>query len=414
MSRQQPLKDIRIVDFTMGWSGPLATRHMADMGAEVVKIEACKYPDWWRGWEYSAQSVLDQVHEKSPAFNMVNRNKYGITIDLTQTEGQALALKLVARADAVIENQATGVMPKLGLAYEDLCAVNPQIIMLSLPAFGAEGPWSGYRGYGSTVEHGAGLPHLTGEQDGPPVQTHVAYGDACGGLNAVSALLVALFHQKRTGKGQRVELSQVECMLQLGAHGPVSQGLTGQPPPRTANRHPVFVPHGCFACRDPDDWLIVAVTNDVQWKRLCEAINRKDLGADTSLNEAAGRRVREDELEQAIAQWAKSEDPREAMQRLQAAGVAAAVVQRGSELSTDPALRERGFWLDIDRAVVGRKPHPLTAWRYDEARAPIRWPSPVLGEHNHHVLGKLLNLSKADIQALEANGIIGDQPTVTS
>ena len=119
-------------------------------------------------------------------------------------------------------------------------------------------------------------------------------------------------------------------------------------------------------------------------------------------------------LVQAIAQWATSRDPREAMRSLQAAGVAAAVVQRASELSTDPALQERGFWLEVDRAVVGRKPHPLTAWRYDETRASIRWPSPVLGEHNHHVLGNLLNLPKADIQSLEAKGIIGDRPSVTS
>ncbi len=297
----KPLRNIKIVDLTMGWSGPLATRHMADMGAEVVKIESDGYPDWWRGWEHTPESRAAQEHEKNAAFNQMNRNKLGVTIDLTKAEGQEIALKLIARADAVIENQATGVMQKLGLSYERMKEANPSIIWLSLPAFGAEGPWSGYRGYGSTVEHGAGMPYLTGDADGPPVQTHVAYGDACGGLNAVSALLVGLFDRMRTGEGQRIEISQVECLLQVGAHGPVAQGLTGEPPLRTGNRHPLFAPHGVFACRDADTWLTVSVTEDAMWPKLARCIGRADLADDRTLATADGRRAREDELEAAIA-----------------------------------------------------------------------------------------------------------------
>jgi crotonobetainyl-CoA:carnitine CoA-transferase CaiB-like acyl-CoA transferase len=412
MTVAKPLRDIRIVDLTMGWSGPLATRHMADMGAEVIKVEACQYPDWWRGWEHTTESLANQEHEKNAAFNQMNRNKLGVAIDLTCTEGRELALKLVARADAIIENQATGVMEKLGLSYETLKQANPEIIWLSLPAFGAEGPWSGYRGYGSTVEHGAGLPYLTGANDGPPIQTHVAYGDACGGLNAAAALLLGLFHKRRTGAGQRIEISQVECLLQVGAHGPIAQGLTGAPPERTGNRHPTFTPHGCYCCQTSDDWLVVAVTEDAQWPRLARLLGRSDWAEDDALAQATGRRAKEVEIEVAIGAWTASMKAKAAMLALQAAGVAAAMVNRPSDILNDDGYIARGFWQEADRAVVGVKPHPSTPWLYNGARADIRWPSPLLGEHNRQVFHDLLGLTEAEIAALENAGVIGDTPYV--
>jgi crotonobetainyl-CoA:carnitine CoA-transferase CaiB-like acyl-CoA transferase len=405
---EAPLHDIRIVDLTMGWSGPLATRHLADMGAEVIKIESCGHPDWWRGWERTAESLATQEHEKSAIFNHMNRNKLGVAIDLARAEGRALALKLVARADAVIENQATGVMAKLGLSYNDLRQVNPQIVMLSLPAFGAVGPWSGYRGYGSTVEQSAGLPHLTGAADGPPLQTHVAYGDACGGLNAAAALLLALYHRARSGEGQRLEISQVECMLQQGVHGTIAQGLSGAPPARTGNRHPLFVPHGCFACAAPDSWLVVAVTEDAQWAPLCAVIDRPDLAELTP----SERRTDEESVEAAISAWAATMDADAAMGALQAASVPAAAVRRSSDLLHDPAFVERGFWREIERDVVGVKPHPLTPWRYNGDRAELRSPAPLLGEHNRAVLCDILGLSEKELAVLAADAIIGDTPIV--
>jgi crotonobetainyl-CoA:carnitine CoA-transferase CaiB-like acyl-CoA transferase len=282
--------------------------------------------------------------------------------------------------------------------------------MLSLPAFGAVGPWSGYRGYGSTVEHGAGLPYLTGDPDGPPIQTHVAYGDACGGMNAAAALLVALFHRKRTGKGQPIEISQVECMLQLGVHGGIAQGLNGAPPTRTGNRHPIFSPHGCFACAEPDTWLVIALTEDSQWPALCNVIERSDFENDTELATADGRRARQDDIEAAITAWCASVDADVAMEALQQAGVAAGAVRRPTELLHDPAYVARGFWLEVDRAHVGPKPHPLTPWRMNGQRGPIRVPAPLLGEHNRAVLQGILGMTDDEIAGLEASQIIGDQP----
>ena len=406
-SNAKPLEGMCIVDLTMGWSGPLATRHLGDMGAEVVKIESEGYPDWWRGWEHTPESRAAQVHEKNPAFNQMNRNKFGVTIDLTKPEGQEIALRLIAGADAVIENQATGVMEKLGLTFERMKVANPSIIWLSLPAYGAEGPWSGYRGYGSTVEHGTGLPYLTGNPDGPPVQTHVAYGDACGGLNAVSALLVALFHRQRTGEGQRLEISQVECLLQVGAHGPIAQGLTGTPPVRTGNRHPVFTPHGGFPCQEEDSWLVVAVTTDLMWQSLCRVMGRSDLAERPDLATADGRRADEASIETAVSAWTQTMNAEIAMQALQEAGVAAATVRRPSELLKDENFVARGFWQELDRAVVGVKPHPLTPYRFNGERGEIRRPAPLLGEHNNMVFGQMLGFSNSEIEVLEKQAIIG-------
>ena len=413
MTQVLPLRNIRIIDFTMGWAGPLATRHLADMGAEVIKIESCTHMDWWRGWENTPEMIAAREYEKQPIFNITNRNKLGVAIDLTLVEGRKLALRLVEQADAVIENQATGVMKKLGLSYDDLRVVNKEIIMLSLPAFGVAGPWGGYRGYGSTVEHASGLPHLSGEPDGPPMQTHVAYGDACGGMNAGAALLVGLFHRKKTGKGQRIDISQVEGMHQLGIHGSIEQGLSGESPRRMGSRHPIFVPQGIFACREPDSWLVISVTKEKEWLGLCAAIGRPDLSDNAALKSCDGRREQQDQIESAISCWTAEVTNKEGMRILQEAGVPAGAVLKPTELLTDEGLVERKLWEKFARQMVGEKSHPLTPWTFNGKRAPIRSAAPLLGEHNEKVFCELLGMSKEEISQLAADKVIGNSPEAT-
>ena len=414
MTQVLPLRNIRIIDFTMGWAGPLATRHLADMGAEVIKIESCTHMDWWRGWENTPEMIATKEYEKQPIFNITNRNKLGVTIDLTLAEGRNLALRLVKQADAVIENQATGVMKKLGLSYDDLRLVNKQIIMLSLPAFGVEGPWGAYRGYGSTVEHASGLPHLSGNPDGPPMQTHVAYGDACGGINAGAALLVGLFHRKKTGRGQRIDISQVEGMHQLGVHGSIEQGLTGKNPERTGSRHPIFVPHGIFACSEPDSWLVIAVTQEKEWLGLCAAMGRPDLSDNSSLRSQDGRREQQDQIESAISRWTAEVTNKEGMHILQEAGVPAGAVLQPTELLDDEGFVERELWVKIDRQVVGRKSHPLSPWKINGERAPIRWAAPLLGQHNKKVFCELLGMSEEELLKLTSDKVVGEVPESTA
>ena len=210
----RPLAGIRIVDLSMGWAGPLACRHLADLGADVIKVESCERFDWWRSWEATEEWIADNGAEKSVAFNMVNRNKRAITLDLEHPEGRDLFLQLVKTANAVVENYSGNVMPKLGLNYEVLKAAKSDIILLSMPAFGSTGPWAKFRAYGSTVEQSSGLPHLQGFVEDQPTMLHVALGDAVGGITGASALLTALRHQARTGAGQFVD--QIEQQQEHG------------------------------------------------------------------------------------------------------------------------------------------------------------------------------------------------------
>ena len=301
----------------------------------------------------------------------MNRGKRGITLDLTSADGVQLVKELVRGADAVLENYSTGVLPKLGLDWARLSEVNPSLVMVSMSAYGATSQWRECRAYGSTLEHGSGLPHLAGREGDPPTMGHIAFGDAVGGLHAASALLVGLLHRHQTGIGQHVDLSQIECMMPFTAPWMMEQSATGRISPRRGNRHPDFVPHGRFRCVGEDAWVFVAVTDDAMWRACCQAIGREEL---STLATAADRRGREDAIEQAITDWTMRRTPDEAMSTLQRHGVAAGAVRAPLDLYQDPHLADRGFWQTVDRAYLGPHPHSSLAFREGEKPYPVRFP----------------------------------------
>ena len=403
-----PLAGMRIVDLTMGWAGPLVTRNLADLGAEVVKIEACAHPDWWRGQDIRPTYFEQKLYEKRPNYLCMNRNKLGITLDLTTEAGVALVKRLVARADAVVENYAYGVATKLGLGYAALRAVKPDIVMLSMPAFRA-GSWQNARAYGFTLEQASGLPLLAGDPEGPPLLTHYAYGDPIGGLNGTCALLTALLHRRLTGEGQHVEMSQVECMFALTAPWMIEQSVTGRVSPRMGNRHPRHVPQNCFRCAGADGFVHIAVTDDAMWQRLCAAIGRSDWAADAGLAQVQARRTREPELEAGIEAWTSARDPDAVMRALQAEGVVAGVVRSPYDLVSDPHLAARGFWRETERAYSGHGWHSSLAFRESGEPYPLAHPAPTLGEFNAAVLGGMLGLSAAELRELRSQGVIGTE-----
>jgi crotonobetainyl-CoA:carnitine CoA-transferase CaiB-like acyl-CoA transferase len=401
----QRLRGIRVVDLSMGWAGPLATRHLADLGAEIIKVEACQRPDWWRGWEATPAWIADHGYEKAASFNTVNRHKLDVTLDLTTSDGKALLKRLVAISDAVIENYSGAVLRNLGLDHAALSAVNPALVMISMPAFGSTGPWRDYRAYGSTVEQASGLPHLHGRPEHPPVMLHVAYGDPVAGLNAAAALLIALRHRRRTGEGQFMDLAQSACLFPLGAHGIIEQSVTGKAPARLGNRSPYAAPHGVFPCAGDDTWITLQVFGEDQWQRL-KALAGAALEDFDALDDRL-RRV--DALETAVASWTRQFPAAELMARLQAAGIAAATLRAASELVADPHLQARGFWTTVDRAHVGPQPHPAAPYREGPDPYPIRTPAPTLGEHNATVLSDLLGLTDTEIADLAARHVIGER-----
>jgi len=403
-----PLKGVLVVDLSMGWAGPHAARHLADLGAEVIKIEACQYPDWWRGVDNRPIVFEQKLYEKSPFFMLQNRNKLGITLDLTTVDGVNIVKQLVARADIVIENYSSGVLPKLGLDYGSLKQINPEIIMVSMPAFAADGPLSECRAYGSTLEQASGLPTVSGSAQSPPAMNHIAYGDPIGGLNAVSTLLVALDHRRRTGLGQVINLSQVECMLPMVAPWVIEQSANQRVQPRAGSKHQAFSPHGYFKCSGGDDeWLMVSVTTQEQWLSLCEEVLPSEIQTEFSRMDLSQRRIHESQIEQYVQAWTVNRTPDEAMTILQSKKIPAGVVRAPFDLLKDPHLCAREYWSWIEHPFIGSHPQPAAAYRENGVRYPVRSHPPTLGQHNEQVLLGLLNFSQLEFDRLLAAGIIG-------
>ena len=354
-----PLAGVRVVDFAMGWAGPLCARTLGDLGAEVIKIESEGHPDWWRGWE--AGSVDPATRETKHNFLAVNRNKRGVCIDLTTPDGIARAKALIARADVVVENFAAGVLEKLGLGPAAQRALRPGIITVSMPAFGNGGPLSGIRAYGSTVEQASGLPFVNGEAHWPPCNQHVAFGDPVAGLYGASAVLAALAGRDRLG-GAYVDLAQVACLFQLGADAILA--AQAGPLPRTGHRRRRLA--------------------------LCTVVAARDGGLAGAADEAALEQVRALlGADAALAAWAVGRTAIEAAQALQGLGAPAAPVLAGDGLTHDPQLNAAGFWGEMDRAFVGRHHMCQSPYRFDGARPALVRAAPTLGEHTDEVLAEL-------------------------
>ena len=409
----QPLKGLRIIDLTMGWAGPTATRQMGDLGADVIKVESCQYPDWFRGTDPRGPYHPERTYEKTYWFQMMNRNKRGITLDLTSDAGLSLLKRLLQTADAVIDNYAADVLPRLGLDPPAMLKINPRLVVVTMPAFGTTGPWKDCRAYGSTLEQASGLPSVTGREEDPPTMLHAALGDPLGGVSAAAALLLGFMQQRKTGEGQHIDLSQVECSMQFTAPSIIEQAATGRTSPRIGNRHPQFVPNGCFPCLGDDQWITLAVRSDAEWLKLCEIIHRADLAAEPALRTAAGRRKEEDRIEIAIRHWTMTVRPDLAMVTLQAAGIAAGVARLPADLAGDPHLMKIGHWQPAVRPYMGPHLLPSVAYREGDALLPysITRLAPTLGQHNHEVLGEVLGLGSDEIARLEADEVIGTTAT---
>ncbi|UPJ47818.1 CoA transferase [Bradyrhizobium sp. 200] len=405
-SDRQPLRGVRVIDFTMGWAGPLCTRILADLGAEVIKIEAIQYPDWWRGLDRRPAFVAGQMYEKTVRFCIMNRNKLGITLDLTRPRGLAVAKRLAAGADILVDNYSVDVLPKLGLGYDVLRSVNPRLVVMSMSAFGADSAYRDCRAYGSTLEQGSGLPTVVGNPDGPPVMSHIAFGDAVGGLNGCAAVLVALIHARNTGDGQFIDLAQIECMMPFAAPWITVHSMGGMPPTRYGNRHPQFVPHGCFRCAGEDSWIMLAATDADMWQRLAVLIGRPNWATEL-FKSAEARRAIEDVIETAIAAWTLPRDADEAMSLLQAGKIAAGVVRLPIDLLKDRHLGSRAFLQQVERAFIGLHPQPSMPIRESLEPYAIRTGAPTLGQHNRAILSGLLGISDAEIAQLVTEGIIG-------
>jgi crotonobetainyl-CoA:carnitine CoA-transferase CaiB-like acyl-CoA transferase len=387
-----PLAGLRVIDFGMGWAGPLCGRTLADLGADVIKVESRTHPDWWRGWEPDEGGDPPLIELKHN-FLCVNRNKRGIALDLATPDGLAAAKALVAGADVTLENFAAGVMEKLGLGEAEQRRLRPGLITVTMRAFGRTGPLAGLRAYGSTVEQASGLPFLSGEADWPPCLQHVAYGDPLPGLFAAAAILAALHGRRRLG-GADIDLAQTACLFEFGADAVIAEQVTGAPAPRTGARRARRAPVAVSPCAGDDAWLAVAVDGEDAWRGLCQALGRADWAADPRLATVSGRLAQAAVIEGDLMAWSITRTPEAAAAELQALGVPAAPVQRTSSLTWDPQLLAGGFWDQMERRYVGRHFMAAAPFAYDGRRPALRRPAPTLGEHT----GEVMDRMKADVR----------------
>ncbi len=408
-----PLAGLKVVDFTMGWAGPLASRLAADLGADVVKIEAGRYPDWWRGVNWTPEYIHERQYENAKPFCALNRGKRGVSLDLTSSEGQKLARALIATADVVIENQAAGVMAKFALDYEQLVNSKSDLVMVSMSAFGTGNAWSQTRAYGSTLEQGSGAPSFMGVAGDAPMMAHLAYGDPVGGLYGCAAMLTALISRRRTGEGQYVNLSMVETMLQFNTQPLLEYQLAKERQLRRGNRHGAMAPHGIYAASGQDQWVALTVASEADFLKLARLLERVDWVQDVSLRALSVRQCRHHELDEVITAWTQMHSPEQAARLLQRAGVAAAPVLHIEEIFAHSEYFGPGFFIDLVRDLSGPQRQASTAILCDGQRLGSLRPAPLLGEHSWEVLSEQTGLSRSAYEALVQSGVITFTPAPT-
>ncbi|MDO8434992.1 MAG: CoA transferase [Candidatus Binatus sp.] len=401
---------LRVLDLAMGWAGPLVGQMFAEMGAEVIKVEDTQHFDWWRGSLSIAAPEMQPIERSSP-FNTANRGKRGITLDLASPRGIEVLQRLIKVSDVLIENYSPRVMEKLGLPYSAVAAINPRMIMISMPSFGSDGPECETRGYGNTVEAMAGVTGLMGYHDSEQRYTlSNALGDPVGGLHGTFALLAALHERQRTGRGQWVELAQVEALIPFVTRAMLEYQFTGEAPKPRGNRHPEHAPHGIYRAAGEEAWIAIACESDAQWKNLAIALSLGHLANDPRFADARSRKANEDALDAELSRAIAEADADECVARLRNAGALAAPVNSAPAVMSDPQLQSREYFVAIDRAVVGTHLYPGAVANLPETPLRDDAPAPLLGEHNRAVFSEVLAMSDAEIAELEEAGIIGSAP----
>lgn len=407
-----PLAGLRVLELTANWAGPLAGRYLADLGAEVIKVESPQRPAT-RGLHYAGGDGRTRPYNRSGYFNKLNRNKLGIALDLSLPAGRDAFLRLVERADVVIENNSARVLSNLDLTYDVLRQAKPDIILCSMSGFGGSGPERDYVAYGSNIETASGLAALMGYHDDPtPHRTGSYYADPVAGAHGAVAILAALRHRARTGEGQRIDLSLLESAAALFGEALMDWSLNRRVPLPRGNRHPRHAPQGCYRTAGNDSWLALTVRTDEEWQSLCRVLDRPDLAQDESLGTASGRQAQHDMLDEAIGRWSEGLDHYEAARRLQAAHVPAAPVLANWELLSDPHLHARGFYVPVPHPEAGVLPYPGMPWHFSRTPAAVRGGAPCFAEHNTLVFRDVLGLCDAEIAALYAAGVTADEPQV--
>ncbi len=401
----KPLAGVRVADFTWVWAGPFATEQLAHLGAEVIRIEARDRPCVTRLLPPFAD--FQPGANRSGYFNQYNQGKRSITLNLKHPRGIEVAKRLITKSDVVAENFANGVMDRMGLGYEEVRRLRPDVIMVSISGYGRSGPERDFVSYGPATVPLAGFSAVTGYKGGPPMHVGISYGDPTAGLHGAIAVLAALCHRRRTGEGQFIDVSLWEAAASLLPEALLDREMNGIEPPRDGNRHPRMAPHGVFRSAGQDRWVSIAVGDEEEWRALCTAVGRPEIASDRRFATLAARKQNEDELEQIVEAWTRERSPEESTRALQAAGVAAFPTMTNQDLVEDPHLESRGFFVDLPHPEVGVRHHAGIPWKLSRTPCAVEAPAPCLGADNDPVLREVLGYSAAEVEALAAAGALG-------
>jgi len=398
-----PFEGIKVADFCWVWTGPTTTKVLADFGATVVKIESHKRLDVWR---MQPPFKDDQVGpDRGAVFNSINTGKMSVSIDLSQPKGIELAKKLVAWADVVTDNYAGGAMERMGLGYDVLKQIKPDIIMMSSALMGQTGPWHDSPGYGDQLSAISGLHEISGWPDRPPGEIGFYTDFIAPRFNALT-LIAALDYRRRTGKGQYLDIAQHQGGVQYVAPLLLDYMVNGRVATRQGNRDPHAAPHGSYQCQGDDRWCAIAVFTDEEWQSLCQVMGNPAWTQDPKFATLEKRQENEEELDRLLNEWTINQDDMALMQTLQKAGVPAGRVgTTQDQMDNDPQLLAREFYQTREHPELGtyrppRQPCLLSKTPCQVKRAPL------IGEHNEEVLKGFLGLSDEEIEMLIVEEVI--------
>ena len=421
------MQGIRVTDFSWFGAGPYVTRLLAAYGAEVIRIESNTRIDGMR-WQAPRKPGVPETYNISGMFNNYNPGKLGITLNLNNPRGLEIAKKLISVSDIVLDNFIPGAMEKWGLIYEELVKIKPDIIVATMPVMGITGPYTFWRGFGTTIRTAAGIDYMTGNPDRPPIGTGMAAlpDFTCNPYHAATAILSALHYRNKTGKGQFIELAQLEstvcwtetAILDYTVNKHIQMGMR--------NRLPNAAPHGVYRCLGEDRevdycampesepehkkkderWVAIAVFTEEEWRGFCSVIGNPPWTKDKKFANLKSRKKNEDELDRLVEEWTMKKSPEEVMMLMQQAGVAAGVVNDGEDLQTrDPQLKARGFYVYLEHPEAGRIAHDGLTFALSATPGEIRR-APLLGEHNEYVYKEILGFSEEEVNQLITDGVL--------
>ena len=407
----QALNKIRVLELTTAVAGPVAGCVLADMGAEVIKIESpggrsMRSP----GAPPPIQDAPDHPYNRTPFFNELHRGKKLLSLDLKHPEGKDIFVRLVENADVVMENFSPKIVGRLGIDYAELKKIKNDIICVSMPAFGKTGPYESRASYGPGIDAMSGLSHLTGYPDSGPGKPAQFYCDQNAGLTAALTVMGAIRHRNRTGQGQYIELAMLEGEMQLIAPALMEVLMNSRSPNRIGNRHERFAPQGVYKCKGENAWVAITVRSDREWQSLIELTGNSELANDPRFSDLRARQAHHDDIDKLIESWTSTITQEQAENTIQAAGIPAGALLNLNEAFTHQQFLHRNTLVHVEHPEMGTFPHTRTAWKSKNNNDGVSGPAPTFGNANSYVLTDLLNFSAEDQQKLKNRKIVSDAP----